>query len=85
MMHRLSFDVKDPQGLHAQSVARLANVLSAFDCSAKLYAKGSSCDARSIFEVLALAIPAGSRATLVLEGDDASACADALADVLATL
>ena len=84
-MHRLSFDVKDPQGLHAQSVARLAGALSGFGCTATLYAKGASCDARSIFEVLALAIPAGSRATLVLEGDDADACADALAEILATL
>jgi phosphocarrier protein len=84
-MHRLSFDVNDPQGLHAQSVARLADALSGFACAATLYAKGASCDARSIFEVLALAVPAGARATLVLEGDDADACAEALAEVLATL
>ena len=84
-MLRTSFVVRDPAGLHAQSAARLCSVASEYACEVALAWKGMSCDAKSVFEVLAMGVPAGETVTVACTGDDERSCLEALTPLLDTL
>lgn len=80
----LIFTVNDPAGFHAQSVARLVSALSGFSCDVTIRFRGTSCEARSIFEVMALGIPQGAQVELVCDGTDGEECLGALEKLATT-
>ena len=77
-MRRLTLHVRNGVGLHARPAAELAACASRFSCSITLSAQGGSCDAKSIFAILALDVEDGVRVTLVCDGIDEDEAAEAL-------
>ena len=75
--------VTDPAGLHARQAAGVVRVASRFGSRTIIRHGGREANARSIIELLGLAIGPSTEVTLVAEGDDAEAALDALADQLA--
>lgn len=65
-------------GLHARATARLVQLLSGFEVSATLTAKGREVNAKSIMGVMLLAAGAGTTVTLRVAGADEAAAADAV-------
>jgi phosphotransferase system HPr (HPr) family protein len=75
--------VTDPAGLHARQAAGVVRVASRFGSRAIIRHGGREANARSIIELLGLALGPSTEVTLVAEGDDAEAALDALAHELA--
>ena len=84
-MLRTNFVVNDPAGLHAQSAALICSTISEFECDVTLHSRGTSCNARSVFEIIALGAEQGTSVSVLCEGADASECIQALLPVLREL
>lgn len=78
-MKRLSFTVQNAAGLHARPAAQLVSCAKGFESAISLHAAGESCDAKSIFSVIALDVTQGAEVTLVIEGKDEEQAEAALA------
>lgn len=76
--------VRDPQGLHARPCAAIAKAMRRFRCRAVLALGGKEADARSVLDLLGLALLTATEVEIRATGEDAAACADALATILAT-
>jgi phosphocarrier protein len=58
-------------GLHARPAAKLAQEAQKFKASIKLQYGDREVDAKSILDILTLAVPGGSTLTLCADGEDA--------------
>jgi phosphotransferase system HPr (HPr) family protein len=74
----------DPAGLHARQAAAVVQVASRFGSRVAIRHGDREANARSIIEILGLAIGPSTQVTLVAEGADADAVLDALARELAS-
>ena len=68
-------------GLHARATARLVQVLSGFQCSATLVAKGREVNAKSIMGVMLLAAGPGTTVLLRVDGADEADAAAAVSEL----
>ena len=68
-------------GLHARATARLVQLLSGYQCSATLTAKGREVNAKSIMGVMLLAAGTGMSVLLRVDGVDEAAAAAAVSDL----
>jgi phosphotransferase system HPr (HPr) family protein len=75
--------VADPAGLHARQAADVVRLASRFDSRTTVRHGDRAANARSIIEILGLAIGPATEITLVAEGEDADAALDALARLIA--
>lgn len=75
--------VADPDGLHARPCARIARAAQAFRCRVVLSHGGREGDAKSVLELLGLAVLRSADVELIATGDDADACIAALAPLVA--
>jgi phosphotransferase system HPr (HPr) family protein len=75
--------VTDPAGLHARQAAGVVRVASRFDSRISVRHADRDANARSMIELLGLAIGPSTEVTLVAEGDDAETALEALAHELA--
>jgi phosphotransferase system HPr (HPr) family protein len=73
------------QGLHARPAARLVETAKKFRANVTLTHGGTQASAKDLMDLLYLAAPGGTFLELTAEGDDASAAADAVAALLASL
>lgn len=69
-------------GLHARPAARLAQEAQRFAADISLRSDESSADAKSMLDILSLALPDESRVTIVANGADAREALEALAACL---
>ena len=76
--------VTDPAGLHAREAAGVVRVANRFDSRTLIRHAGREANARSMIEILSLAIGPSTEITLVAEGEDADAALEALALQLAS-
>lgn len=79
---RRTVRIADPDGLHARPCAQVARAVERFRCSVRVVHGGSSADARSVLELLGLGVLAAAEVEILATGDDAEACAAAVARVL---
>ena len=70
--------VRSPKGLHARPATDLATLAAGFACDITLDASGQSADAKSVLNLMMLAAVEGTQLTLITEGADAAAAADAV-------
>lgn len=70
--------VLDDSGLHARPAARLAQEAQKFGAEIRLVAGGQEVDAKSILDILTLAVSAGTRVALKATGADAAEALDHL-------
>lgn len=75
--------VRNKMGLHARPAALIVQTANRFPCAVTLSKDGQNVNAKSIMGVLMLAAARGSTVVVRAEGDDAAACADAIADLFA--
>lgn len=75
--------VADADGLHARPCARIARAAQRFRCRVVISHAGREADARSVLQLLGLAVLGRSEVELTATGDDADACVAALTPLLA--
>ncbi len=75
--------VPDPAGLHARQAAGIVRLASRFESRIAIRHGEREASAKSLIEILGLAVGPSTEITLVAEGDDADAALDALARSLA--
>ena len=75
---------KVPSGLHALPFAMIAKEMRRYRCQAEIAFDGKAADARSVLDLLGLAIVTASEVEIRATGDDAARCVDALARLLST-
>ncbi len=79
-----SVRIVNKQGLHARPSTMIVKAAVKFKAPLKLTIRGETANARSIMEVMMLASPSGTEVLLEAVGDDAQACVDAVADIIAS-
>jgi phosphocarrier protein len=75
--------IVNKQGLHARPSTLIVKTAVKFKAPLTLTIRGESANARSIMEVMMLACPAGTEVLLSAVGEDADACVEAVAAVIA--
>jgi phosphocarrier protein HPr len=73
--------VRNKMGLHARPAALIVQTANRFPCDVALVKDGQEVNGKSIMGVLMLAAAKGSTITVRTEGDQAAACAAAIADL----
>lgn len=69
-------------GMHARAAAKFVNLASGFKCKVQLEKNGHTVDGKSIMGVMMLAAAKGSEVTIIASGKDASACIDAIEELI---
>lgn len=69
--YRLRVRVLNDQGLHARPAAKLAQEAQKFACAVHLRHEGEDVDAKSILDILTMAVGHGSELELYADGPDA--------------
>ena len=73
--------VRNKMGLHARPAALIVQTANRFPCDVLLVKDGQEVNGKSIMGVLMLAAAKGSTITVRAEGEQAGACAAAIADL----
>ncbi len=74
----------NPKGLHARASHRLVQCAGEFQCQVTIEFRGIQADGKQIMSVMLLAAPVGSELAVTCNGDDESACMEALEQLIAT-
>ena len=75
--------VVNKMGLHARPAAMIVQTANRFPCEVTLEKDGQNVNGKSIMGVLMLAAAKGTTVMVHAEGDEAQACADAIAELFA--
>ena len=80
----ITFDylITNPNGLHARPAGDLVKLANSFKSHISIYKDGKSADAKSILNVMALAIREGETIPLIAEGEDEVLAADIIQELL---
>jgi phosphocarrier protein HPr len=70
--------IENKCGLHLRAVAQLVRVANGFECSIAVKNKGRVASAKSLLNILALAVPKGGELEIEAEGKDADRAIDAI-------
>ncbi len=73
--------VRNKMGLHARPAALIVQTANKFSCEVKLIKDGQEVNGKSIMGVLMLAAAKGTTVEVTTEGEEARACADAIAEL----
>jgi len=73
--------VRNKMGLHARPAALIVQTANKFICEVKLTKDGQEVNGKSIMGVLMLAAAKGTTVDVKTEGEEARACADAIAEL----
>lgn len=80
---RVTVRVLDPEGLHARPCAAIARAAAAFRSRVEVSHAGRTADARFVLQLLELSVLTSADVEIHAVGDDAAACAAAIAKLLA--
>ena len=69
-MLMIQYRVADPVGFHARPVTRLVQEASRFRSEINIAYEGNNANLKSIFSVLALAIPHNAHVEITIDGED---------------
>jgi phosphocarrier protein len=78
------FLIQNKSGLHLRASARLVRVANDFECSIAVKSKGRVASAKSLLNLLALAIPHGTELEIEAEGKDADQALQAIRQLAQT-
>ncbi|MCE9673853.1 HPr family phosphocarrier protein [Myxococcus stipitatus] len=78
-----TYEIINELGLHARAAAQMVKVANRFKSDVLIEAQGQRANAKSIMGVLMLAAAQGVQVTLTCKGDDAEACLQELAKLIA--
>ena len=73
--------VRNKMGLHARPAAQIVQTANRYPCDVILEKDGQEVNGKSIMGVLMLAAAKGTTIVVRADGDDAQACADAIAEL----
>jgi phosphotransferase system HPr (HPr) family protein len=77
-----NIEIINKLGLHARAAAKFVNIASSFSSHVDIEKNGQRINGKSIMGVMMLAAGKGSLITLHIEGDDSTACANALSELI---
>ncbi|AKF83765.1 phosphocarrier protein [Myxococcus fulvus] len=78
-----TYEIINELGLHARAAAQMVKVANRFKSDVLIEAQGQRANAKSIMGVLMLAAAQGVQVKLTCKGDDAEACLQELAKLIA--
>ena len=82
-MKEFKYVIKDAQGIHARPAGELIKAAKGFESSIKIAANGKTGDCKKIFTVMALGVKQGMEVTIICDGSDEDAAAEAVSRFLA--
>ncbi len=74
--------IKSPAGLHARPAKELVNLAKKYTSSVKLEHNGIACDARSMLQIMKMAVGQGGQVKIMIEGDDEKAASEEITTFL---
>jgi phosphocarrier protein HPr len=77
------FEIMNDLGLHARAAAQLVQITNKYPCDVQLECEGQVVNGKSIMGVLMLAAAQGMRVKISCSGEEAQACLDELARLIA--
>ncbi|MBN3534408.1 HPr family phosphocarrier protein [Mycoplasma procyoni] len=81
-MEKLTVVITDPVGLHARPASKIAGIASKFKSDIKLISGEQSANAKSIMNIMALAVKQGQEITLEISGDDEKEALDKIKEAM---
>lgn len=79
-----TFTVVNERGMHARPASKLVRLASTFKCEVTIEKDGEVRNAKSVMGVLLLCGAKGTALTIRAKGDDASACVEAIGELIAS-
>lgn len=79
----ISVKIVNKLGMHARPAMAFVDTANKYRSSVRVRKGDDEVDGKSIMEIMMLAATRGTTLELVCEGDDATACADELRDLVA--
>lgn len=77
-MKEFTFEIKDPNGIHARPAGDVIKLIKGFSSSATIFKGDKSADMSKLFKLMGLGIKQGDMVTVKVDGEDEDACAEAL-------
>lgn len=68
-MKEFTYEIHDPEGLHARPAGLLVKMAANYPCSIKITKETKTVDAKRLFSVMGLAVKCGQQVTLTFEGE----------------
>ncbi|MGZ9432812.1 HPr family phosphocarrier protein [Mycoplasma sp. 613B] len=77
-MEKITVVISDPIGLHARPASKIVSVSSKFKSDIKIITSVASANAKSIMNIMSLAIKQGQEISIEAEGEDEKEAMEAL-------
>jgi phosphocarrier protein len=77
-MKEFTYQVKDPNGMHARPAGQLASFAKKFESSIRIRCKEKEADAKRLLSLMSLGATHGTTLTFLIEGKDEEQAATAL-------
>lgn len=77
-MKEFTYEIKDPNGIHARPAGDVVKLLKGFTSSATIVKGDRSADMSKLFKLMGLGVKQGDAVTVKIEGEDENECAEAL-------
>jgi phosphocarrier protein len=74
--------IRNQLGMHARAAVKFVQTANRYRCEVKVVKDGTEANGKSIMGLLTLVAAMNSTMTIICEGDDAEACARALATLV---
>lgn len=81
-MKVINYEVKNPLGIHARPAAILAQACTNFKAAVTIECNGETASGNNVLQILALHAAKGSTLKIIIDGEDADACADKIMEAL---
>lgn len=81
-MKVINYEVKNPLGIHARPAAILAQACTNFKAAVTIECNGETASGNNVLQILALHAAKGSTLKIIIDGEDADACADKILEAL---
>ncbi|UWD33908.1 HPr family phosphocarrier protein [Mesomycoplasma molare] len=69
-MEKITVVISDPIGLHARPASKIVSVSSKFKSDIKIVTSAATANAKSIMNIMSLAVKQGQEISIVAEGED---------------
>lgn len=81
-MEKFVATIIDPIGLHARPASKIVSVAAKFKSDIKIVANGNTANAKSIMNIMALAVKQGQEIEVLAEGEDSSEALQTIKDTM---
>ncbi|TZE82988.1 HPr family phosphocarrier protein [Calorimonas adulescens] len=82
MVKKITYQVKNPQGIHARPAGMLVNRVSQFKCKVVIEKEKETVNAKEIFALMSLSVKQGDIITITFDGEEEETAVKAIEEFI---